>query len=846
MTQCKSLLSFILAASVLTILSAWCHGDDSNKLGQPGLRVFPSKVVLFEESWTQQLAVSHVDPRGYETDHTTTSQFHSDNPEVATVSSSGLIRATGVGQTTILISSQQQQVQVRVSVHAKKDAPPVRFLNDIVPVLTKHGCNSGGCHGKASGQNGFKLSLLGFEPSFDYSAIVKQGRGRRLFPADPSASLLLQKAIAELPHGGGRRIAKQSDDYQTLLRWVANGAPGPQIGDPFLDTITVHPKQRILERETHQQLVVIARYSNGETRDVTRRATFLSNEPDIADTDVNGFVSTHNREGLFTVMIRFGGQIDTFHGTIPFATSETPEKRFQELARSRSQISELRGQVSRSTVDEHLFDHWGRLGIMPSDPVTDSAFIRRVSLDICGTLPTSKEISRYVKDPAPDKRTKLINTLLERPAYADYFGLKWAGILRNRGRGYSTSKQRHGTALFANWIRNSLATNKPYDQFVSEILTATGSQHSNPPTVWYRSVRTTVDYVESVAQAFLGVRIQCAQCHHHPFEQWSEDDYYGFAAIFSRVGRKGGFADAEVPTNELIFLKPGGQVENPRTKQIMSPRPLGGPDFSVSRYQDPRQALATWLSDPKNPFFAKTLVNRVWGHFFGRGIIDPIDDARSTNPPSNPALLRSLEQDFMDHRYDIKHLIRSICNSYAYGLSSAPTPNNAEDTQSFARFYPKRLTAEVLLDAISQVLDVPTAFPGGPGEFPLGTRAIELPDENVANHFLDVFGRPSRTSACECERVDTPALSQALELVNSSLIQNKLTSDDGYIARLESDFASSRMRIHDIFLRMFSRLPNEKEYQTASRFIEASDEKPEAYRSLVWSLLATNEFLFNH
>ena len=846
MTQCKLLLSFIQAAGVLTMLSAWCHGDDSSKLDQPGLRVFPSKVILFEESWTQQLAVSHVGLRGYETDHTTTSQFHSNNPDIATVSSSGLIRATGIGQTTILISSQQQQVPVTVTVHAKKDAPPVRFLNDIVPVLTKHGCNSGGCHGKASGQNGFKLSLLGFEPSFDYSAIVKQGRGRRLFPADPSASLLLQKAVAELPHGGGRRIDNQSDDYQTLLRWVTNGAPGPQKGDPILDTIIVHPKQRILERKTHQQLVVIARYSNGETRDVTRRATFLSNEPDIADTDVNGFVSTHNREGLFTVMIRFGGQIDTFHGTIPFATSETSEERFQELARSRSQISDLQSQVSRSTVDEHLFDHWRRLGIMPSDPVTDGAFIRRVSLDITGTLPTSEEISRYVKDPAPDKRAKLIDTLLERPAYADYFGLKWAGILRNRGRGYSTSKQRHGTALFANWIRNSLATNKPYDQFVSEILTATGSQHSNPPTVWYRSVRTTVDYVESVAQAFLGVRIQCAQCHHHPFEQWSEDDYYGFAAIFSRVGRKGGFADAEVPTNEVIFLKPGGQVENPRTKQIMSPRPLGGPDFSVSHYQDPRQALATWLSDPKNPFFSKTIVNRVWGHFFGRGIIAPIDDARSTNPPSNPALLRALEQDFMDYRYDIKHLIRTICNSYAYGLSSTPTPNNAEDTQSFARFYPKRLTAEVLLDAISQVLEVPTAFPGGPGEFPLGTRAIELPDENVANHFLDVFGRPSRTSACECERVDTPALSQALELVNSSLIQNKLTSTDGYIARMESDFVSRRMLIHDIFLRMFSRLPNEKEYQTASRFIETSEEKPEAYRSLVWSLLATNEFLFNH
>ena len=397
--------------------------------------------------------------------------------------------------------------------------------------------------------------------------------------------------------------------------------------------------------------------------------------------------------------------------------------------------------------------------------------------------------------------------------------------------------------MFAGWIRDSLASNKPYDQFVSEILTASGSQNENPPAIWYRTVRKSPEYVESVAQAFLGVRIQCAQCHHHPAERWSQADYYGLAAVFSRVGRKGGFADAEVPTDEIIYLKDRGDVTHPRTGELLRPRALGGAEFTLDRHDDPRKSLARWMTSPDNPFFARTMVNRLWAHFLGRGIIHPIDDARSTNPPSNPELLDALAQDFIASGFDVKHLIRVITNSYAYRLESFPHEGNTADTQTFARFYPRRLTAEVLLDGISQVLDVPTDFSGG---LPLGTRAIDLPDENVAAHFLDVFGRPARMSACECERVDAPALTQALELVNSKEIQRKLTAEKGYAQRLAASDNSHAERATEMFLRVLGRQPRPEELKVAIDFLESEPDRAEACRSLLWSLLATNEFLFNH
>ena len=722
-----------------------------------------------------------------------------------------------------------------VSTHASSASEPdaVRFGTDVRTVLTKLGCNSGGCHGKAAGQNGFKLSLLGYEPEDDYEAIAREARGRRLFPAYPQRSLLLLKATGAVPHGGGRILDVDSEDYAVLCRWIAQGARPPGPADPVVKRLWIEPSASVLTARSRLSLRVMASLSDGSTRDVTRLALYESNEPSVAEVGPGGVVETQARGGLFAVMVRYGDDFGVFHGTVPFHQPKANE--------------EIADQTdTRSWIDQLLRRQWHRLGIEPSPPADDATFVRRASLDICGTLPTSEEVRTYLDDRRPDKRARLIDRLLERPEHASLFGLKWADILKNRGAGYSTSRQRAGTTLFASWIRDAIATNMPYDRFATEILTATGSQEVNPPTVWYRSVRTSQDYVESVSQAFLGVRVQCAQCHHHPAERWSQDDYYGLAAVFARVGRKGGFADAEVPTNQTIFVAPEGQVENPRTRRVMTPRPLGGPDFVVVRRDDPRKNFAAWMTAPTNPFFARTMANRIWGHFFGRGLIHPIDDARSTNPPSHPELLDALARDFAASGYDVKHLIRICCNSEAYALSAEPNASNRDDHQSFARYYPRRLQAEVLLDAISQTLGVPTEFPGGPGKFPPGTRAIDLPDEAVPNAFLDVFGRPARSSACECERVGEPSLGQALALIGSPIIERKLSAKNGYVTELTADNRPLVAVVEDLFVCVFARPARADEIEKACRFLATQPDRRAAYQSLLWSLMVTAEFMFNH
>lgn len=731
---------------------------------------------------------------------------------------------------------------------AQPASPPVYFGTDIVPILTRLSCNSGGCHGKATGQNGFKLSLFGFEPDVDYGALVHDARGRRLFPAQPEHSLLLLKATARMPHGGGRRLDERSEDYRILRDWIAQGARPPSPDDPRIERIEVAPREQVLRKNSTLPLKVKAVLSNGTIRDVTTRVVYQSNEPGVASVSDDGIISVAKTHGLVSVMARLGDQIDTFHGVVPYLENET------DLAAARQHLHQLgqslathpqfslKGSRDPMTVDQLLLRQWHRMGIVPSAVTDDATFLRRATIDICGSLPTPDEVTAYVADKSPNKRARLIDRLLERPEYASYFALKWADILQNRGAGYSTSKQRAGTTLFAGWIRDSLAANKSYDLFVSEILTASGSQQLNPPAIWYRTVRKSPEYVESVAQAFLGVRIQCAQCHHHPTESWSQRDYYSLAAVFARVGRKGGFADAEVPTDEIIFLAPRGEVRDPRNGEVLAPRPLGGPDFASGPLDDPRISLARWMTAPQNPYFARTMVNRMWAHFLGRGIIHPIDDARSTNPPSNPELLDALSQDFIASGYDIKHLIRAITSSHAYALESLPHTGNAGDNQTFARFYPRRMTAETLLDGISQVLEAPTPFNG----FPAGTRAIELPDENVAAHFLDVFGRPARMTACECERADAPALNQALELVNSTEIQRKLTVDTGFAKRLASSDRSVNDQVTQAFLQVLGRQPRAEELDVSVKFLNSESDKLEAMRSLLWSLLATNEFVFNH
>ncbi|MFM7594503.1 MAG: DUF1549 domain-containing protein, partial [Isosphaeraceae bacterium] len=525
-----------------------------------------------------------------------------------------------------------------ISIHAAdvKLQNQVRFTTDVVPILTRLGCNGGGCHGKATGQNGFRLSLLGFEPEFDHESLVSDARGRRVFLANPEQSLILLKATSRLPHGGGKVMEEAAEDYKILSQWINEGARGPQPDDPTIAGIELEQREKTLKFHDRLVLKAIARFSDGSSRDVTRQAVYQSNEPGIAAVDSQGVISVQNQPGLVAVMVRFGEKTATFLGVVPF--EQESEKR-DAVERTLNDLSKQKGQ---SVADGHLFNQWRKLGLVPSAKADDLTFLRRAMLDICGTLPTEKEMADFTNDSDVLKRQKLVDELLERPEYASYFALKWADILQNRGAGYSTSRQRAGTTLFSGWIRDSIAANKPYHQFVSEIITASGSQAENPPAIWYRTVRKSPEYVESVAQAFLGVRIQCAQCHHHPTERWSQDDYYGLAAVFARVGRKGGFADAEVPTDEVIYLAPKGLVVHPRTGAEMRPRPLGENEFQIGPLDDPRKSLARWMTSPENPFFARTVVNRLWAHFMGRGIVHPLDDARSTNPPSNPELLNAL------------------------------------------------------------------------------------------------------------------------------------------------------------------------------------------------------------
>ena len=743
------------------------------------------------------------------------------------------IRARGAAGCLIALATLLGPLARGVSAEASPSGSRVSFTTDVRPLLTRFGCNSGGCHGKATGQNGFKLSLLGYEPAEDYNALVREAFGRRISRTAPERSLVLLKATGAVPHGGGRLMDADSEEFQVLHRWIEQGASPPRPDDPVIQRIAIEPGDRVLSKNGRVSLRVRALLSDGSIRDATGLALYESNEPEVAEVNAAGEIRTSARGGLFAVMVRYGDQFATFHGTVPYHAAKP--------VASTSEPDE-----GRSWVDRLLRRQWRRLGIEPSPPADDATFLRRASLDIRGSIPTPEEVRAYLADTRPDKRARLIDRLLEHPGYASLFGLKWADILKNRGGGYSTSQQRAGTSLFAAWIRDAIASNMPYDRFATEILTAVGSQEINPPTIWYRSVRTSQDYVESISQAFLGVRVQCAQCHHHPAERWSQDDYYGLAAVFARVGRKGGFADAEVPTNQTIFVASEGRVVHPRTKRTISPRPLGGPDFSVGRYDDPRIHLAGWMTDPANPYFARTMANRIWGHFFGRGLIHPIDDARSTNPPSHPDLLDALARDFVRSGFDVKHLIRVCCNSEAYALSSGPNAVNRDDHQTFARYYPKRLQAEVLLDAFSDALGVATDFSGGPGKFPPGTRAMDLPDEAVPNAFLDVFGRPARASSCECERVGEASLGQALALISSPLLEQKLKAAEGLPARSANDKRPIAEVVDDLFVRVLGRTARPGEVEKARRFLRAQADSRAAYESLAWSLLVSAEFLFNH
>ena len=694
---------------------------------------------------------------------------------------------------------------------------PVSFVNDVVPVLTKAGCNA-----KAGGgQKGFQLSLLGFEPQEDFEHLTKEGRNRRLFAGAPDRSLLLLKASGQMPHGGGVRLATSSEGYALLREWIRQGATMDGESVPKLVAFAVEPARGTIQRGAEQQLKALAKYSDGSVRDVTGMALYEANDKAMADVTDRGLVTISDIVGNVAVMVRYQGRVSVYSASVPLGAP----------------VENL--PSSKNFVDEQVFANLKALGIPPSTVCDDATFLRRVTLDIGGRLPTEEEATAFHASQDAGKRDKVIDDLLRSPDYADFFANKWTALLKNRRDDASDTVSNFA---FHAWVRDSFLANKPYDQFVREVLAATGTVIGNPPVAWYKRVKEPKEQIEDVAQLFLGVRMQCAQCHHHPFERWSQDDYYSLVAFFSQVGRKPSGTRGE----DLIVHKRGIATATNITSGVpLRPAALGDAIPEIAADADPRLKLADWMGGKTNPFFAKSLVNRYWKHFFVRGLIEPEDDIRDTNPPTNPALLEALEKQFIASGFDLKELVRVLTQSRAYQLSEVPNQHNVVDRQNYSRYYPRRLQAEVLLDAIDHLAGTQTDF----ANLPPGTRAVALPDNsyNASSQFLRVFGRPEAESVCECERVQSSSLAQSLHLLNAAELKAKLASPTGRAERLAKEDKPAEAKVRELYLAAFSREPRPQELKTAIDYLNEPGTAANAnYQDLIWALINTKEFLFNH
>jgi len=760
--------------------------------------------------------------------------------DVVAVSKSGLIVPQKNGEAIITAHlGKEGMVSIPVKVREFETPQPVSFANDVVPVFTRNHCNAGACHAKATGQNGFQLSLLGFDPLHDYEYLVKKARGRRVFPAAPESSLVLRKASGDLPHQGGARLEKDSLDYKIIRRWIESGMPFPKESDAVVEKIEVFPKTVVAESRGRQQLTITAFLSDGTTRDITRAAQYESNQPEMAEASASGLVTLNDVSGSTSVLVRFQEHIDVFMATIPVG---------QPIAKL---------PKARNFIDEHIAARYSVLGLPPSELCDDSTFLRRVTLDIAGRLPTIEETEAFLASEDPKKRSVRIDELLQTTDYADFFAGKWSGLLRNKvNRGQEWVKR--DSYSFHSWIRSSFIANKPFNELVGELIMASGQARENPAVNWYRVVEDPKEQMQDISQVFLGIRMQCAQCHHHPYEQWSQEDYYSFAAFFSTLERK---ETRKLPSENVVYhnRKPA-KMQNPATEENMKPRLLGEDEaLDIPAEEDPRVALANWIGSEENPYFARSVANRYWKHFFGRGLVEPEDDIRPTNPPTHPELFEDLASHFAESGFDIKELIRVICNSGTYQRSALPNQVNGDDEQNYARYYPKRLPAEVLLDSVNDMTGAENSF----SEMPQGVRAISLPNEkaNEQSEFLTLFGRPAMDTACECERTGDANLGQSLHLINSDSIQSKLGLNDGRAALLAKDAARSETeRIRELYLQAFSREPTEKEMGMAISHLEgkralsakdpkvlsAQDAERQAFEDIIWVLVNSKEFLFNH
>ncbi|MBM3971414.1 MAG: DUF1549 domain-containing protein [Planctomycetes bacterium] len=705
------------------------------------------------------------------------------------------------------------------------EPPSVDFELDLQPIFTKFGCNAGACHGKQRGQNGFQLSLLAFDPDFDFDTLTKESRGRRLSPSQPEQSLLLLKPIGAVPHGGGKRLESNGPDFATLRSWVLAGTPRAIPNAPKLERISVDPSDAVLGANNQKPLKVIAHYSNGTTRDVTRLSQFQSNESAIAAVNDSGLISTNTITGESAVMARYMNMIAVCTVSVPL-TNEVPKEVYDKLPR-------------KNLIDEQVWQKLARLRLTPSEPAPDHTFLRRVFIDIIGRAPTADEAKQFLDDPSPNKRETLVDHLLAQPDYAEHWANKWADLLRPNPYHVGIKSVLNYDA----WIRDAFRKNKPYDQFVRELVSAKGSTWRNGSTNMFRDKRQPEELTTIVSQLFLGIRLECAKCHHHPFEKWAQDDFYSFAAYFGQIGRKGTGISAPISGSEE-FIFTGGKartVLHPQTQKAMEPRPLFGNSPALPPEADPRDVLAAWITSRDNSFFAQVMVNRVWTDLMERGLVEPVDDLRASNPPSNGPLLEALGADFRDNGYDIKKLIRRITTSHVYGLSSVPNDRNSSDTRNYSRHYRQRLRGEVLLDSISQITGTTDTFAASAP----GTRAKELWTVRIESLFLDAFGRPDENQDPPCERTSEPTVVQVLHLMNSENLYSKVTTDSGVAAQLAKTELAPTAVVESLYLSIYSRRPSEAESKAAIALFAAEGAvRRQVIEDLMWALLNTPEFVF--
>jgi hypothetical protein len=800
------------------------------------LRIYPPEISLSGRETTQQLLVVQVNGEEAVADQTTLASFVSSAPKIIAVDAAGQLTALSDGQAMITTKVGSETTTIKVVAKNTAQLADKTFRNHVIPVLTRSACNTGACHGALAGKGGFKLSLRGYDLDTDHFVLTRQALGRRIDREEPAKSLLLLKGTRTIKHGGGQKLDPQSADYQVLANWIAAGAPGVSDKDAKITRLEVFPPVSVLKPESQMQLSVRAWYSDGHSEDVTRWAKFTSSEDLVANVDADGRIRVigHGEAGI---SVWFSDLVTLANVVSPFPNKVEP-KVFAEAAKYNS-------------IDDAVLRKLQRLNLPPSPICDDSEFIRRAYLDAAGILPTPEEVKKFLADKSSDKRAKLIDKLLERPEFVDYWAYKWSDLLLVTTR----RLPQQGVWSFYSHIRQSVADNKPWDRFARDILTASGNSLRNGAANYFVIHKDVTDLSESTAVTFLGMSLTCARCHNHPLERWTQDQYWQMANLFSRVGLKSGDRGGSVH----VQSEPTGEAMHPRRGIAMNPTPLDGKPLSLESAVDRRKYFADWLTAPENPWFAKALVNRVWRNFLGRGLVEAEDDLRETNPPTNTELFDQLAKDFVKNKYDVKKLIRTIMTSATYQRSSKPVPGNEGDDRFYSRYIVRRLTGEVILDAYSQVTNVPTPFTHlntnardaitPYNGFPVGTRAMQLPDSLVVSPFLDAFGRPERSQTCSCERSGDATVGQALHLNNGKTLNDKLRAKNSRLSEWLTEKRSDKEVISQLYLLSLCREPTEKELGLFTKMLKDAvadgASRREALEDLCWAVLASKDFVFN-